>query len=766
MKKYQSFLTFLVVAITIWIFSGCTPSSNNLYVSKYKGIFTSPPKKVPTLFTPDGPIAGNGDVGIVYGGSTEKQCFYFSKNDFWKAKLGYADGGICLPGGLNISVKELKGADYHVEQGIDYGTITANFQKGNLIWKLKSWVSATDNLVVIELTSEGAPCTVNLDLWVKKGNESRDESGIRDGIYWFTRHLDAPDLVWPSHITAAMKILGADSNSFVLNPSKSVRILIGFCTNHDSEDYFNIVMGKVKSVTESQITKLWQEHEKWWAGFWSESKVEIGDTLIEKYYYGSHYLLASCSRNINFPPGLWGNSITEDTGFSNWEGDYHLNYNFQAPYWGVYSSNHVALSDPYDAPILDYMKSGKKHALDLLKCRGVYYPVGIGPKGYCTSMFPLTAEKMKRAYRTEEIGIEGGYMFLGQKSNAVFCTANMFMRFYTTYDTAYALKVYPFITEVANFWEDYLKFEKGRYISYDDSFWEVGPWMGKDWKKDYGDINPTLSLGMVRMLFTGILDMSSFLNTDEGRRVKWQHILDNLSKIPTVVINGETRIAACEGGTGSGSRTKPGFGRVMMHGLTFPTGVTGIEIDSAFASILRKEISRWGKEPMGDGNWNMLQGSETYFPSAVRLGYNPDTILTRLKKSILTTKTSNYFIPHGGGGIEMLSPVTSCINEMLLQGYEGVIRVFPTWPINKDAKFENLRTYGAFLISSEIKNSSISYVEITSEKGRECKLLRPWKSGKIQIKSEGGSGTLLFKEIDNRIVFQTEIGKKYIVKPV
>jgi alpha-L-fucosidase 2 len=614
--------------------------------------------------------------------------------------------------------------------------------------------------VVIELSAEGAPCKVDLDLWVKEGNGSRVESGIKDGIRWFTRHFDSNDLVWPTHLTAAMKILGSDSTSFLLKPHHIVRILVGFCTNHESDDYFATALGKVSALTAPSLKILRNDHEKWWAGFWSESKVEVGDTLIEKYYYGSHYLLASCSRNINYPPGLWGNSLTDDSGFSNWEGDYHLNYNFQAPWWGVYSSNHVKLSDPYDTPILEYMESGKKHAKEFLNCRGVYYPVGIGPKGYCTSMFPLTAEKMMHAYHTTETGIEGGYMFLGQKSDAVFCTTNMFMRFYLTYDTAYAEKVYPFIREVADFWEDYLKFENGRYMSYNDSFWEVGPWMGKDWKKDYGDINPTITLGMLRMFFKGILEMSSFLNKDQDHHERWQFILDHLSPIPTVDIDGNIRIKVCEGGNGSGSRTKPGFGRVTMHALTYPTGVCGVITDSVFAGILRKEIDRWGKEPMGDANWNMLQGSETYYPSAARLGYNPDTILAKLKKAISSAKFPNGFIHHGGGGIEMLSPVPSCINEMLLQGYEGVIRVFPTWPAHKDAKFENLRTQGAFLVSSEKSDGKIKYIKLTSEKGRLCTLKNPWGNSEVTVKRNNKSVETLSGDI---LKFKTEQNEHLLI---
>lgn len=764
MKKHYSYLTLAIILIIGCLFTACSYTTNDLYVSQYKGLFTSPPQNVPTPHTPDGPIAGNGDVGLVYAGTPDQQYFYFSKNDFWKAKRGYPEGGVCLPGGLTITVDALKGASYYAEQTIDKGTITAIFKKGALTWKLKSWVPATENLVVIELSTEGAPCNVNLDLWVNEGNESRVESGVKEGVYWFSRHFDTPELDWPTHLTAAMKIEGADNTSFVLEPSSSVRVVVGFCTNHDQEDYFEAAIQKVKTVSATSLKQLRIAHEQWWADFWSASRVEIGDTLIEKHYYGSQYLLASCSRNKNFPPGLWGISLTRDATLNGaWEGDYHTNYNHQAPWWGSYSSNHVSLSDPYDTPVLEYMENAKKHANDFLDCRGVYYPVGIGPRGFCSSMYPLTAEKMKYHYRIEETGIEGGYMFLGQKSNAVFCTANMFMRFYHTYDQAYAEKVYPFIREVANFWEDYLTFENGRYVSYDDSFWEVGPWMGKEWKKDYGDFNPTVTLGMLRMLFKGIHEMSSFLKTDLDRQEKWQHILDHLSPVPTVEVNGGIRIKACEGGTGSGSRTLPGFGRVMMHGLTFPTGVTGVKTDPVFAGILRKEIDRWGKEPMGDANWdNLSNGFETTFTSAARLGYNPDTLLFRLKERVLMTLLPNLWVPQRGGGIETLSAIPSCINEMLLQGYEGIIRVFPTWPANKDAKFENLRTYGAFLVSSKKINGMVNYVELLSEKGRPCTFENPWGNTEVKLERNGKKAEKLSGEV---IKFNTEENEHIMIKP-
>ena len=51
--------------------------------------------------------------------------------------------------------------------------------------------------------------------------------------------------------------------------------------------------------------------------------------------------MASCSRNRQFPPSLFGNWITVNR--PSWAGDIHLNYNHQAPFWALYSSNRVEL---------------------------------------------------------------------------------------------------------------------------------------------------------------------------------------------------------------------------------------------------------------------------------------------------------------------------------------------------------------------------------------------------------------------------------------
>lgn len=60
----------------------------------------------------------------------------------------------------------------------------------------------------------------------------------------------------------------------------------------------------------------------------------------------------------------------------------------------------------------------------------------------------------------------------------------------------------------------------------------------------------------------------------------------------------------------------------------------------------------------------------------------------------------------------------------------------------KNAKFTNLRTYGAFLVSSSCKDGEIEYVTIVSEKGRTCKIENPWGNTTCKVIYVNGEETV------------------------
>lgn len=727
-------------------------------MDRYKVVFTNPPQHVPTVKTPDAPLAGNGDIGITMGGTPDNLRFYIGKNDFWRAYPVYP-GGIALPGGLDILFRELEGASYYAEQLPGSAEITAVFStKANRV-RLSAWVAATANKVVIELQSDKKQ-TVRIRLWAAEGNTSTTAQG-KSPVVWVSRSFANTRLLsWPTHIALA---LNTDKEELTLNPGETVRLVITAYTNHDTDDWKSKAISEAAWVTDSSLEQLKQEHRAWWADFWKLSHIEINDSYFEKYYYQSQYLFACSSREGKFAPGIWGPFITRDE--AAWGGDYHLNYNYQAPYWASYSSNHICLTENFDPPVLDYMEAGRQHARKLLDCGGIYYPVGIGPKGLCTSMWPLTPEEMQEKYATRENTIDDGYKFLGQKINAVFSVGNMLMRHYSTYDEAYAQKVYPYLLACADFWEDYLSLEDGRYVIRMDHFNEVMPNKrnGGVWRDRLGDFNSTLSLGLVRMLFKGILDMSTYLAVDEARRARWSDILERLSDYPVGMSEGRLSLKNMERGPQNKEVAPSGLNRVSIHGLILPGGVMGPVTDSVFNAMLLNDVEQWARKQRMEDDWGNTSnnGIETCYPGAVRVGYPADEILARMKRRIEMDVHPNGWIVQGGGGIETFAAVPLAINEMLLQSYEGVIRLFPNWNRQKDASFSRLRAYGAFLVTSSLKDGTVREVDIISEKGRPCNLENPWGSQSVRIIRNGKPSETLSGK---RLKFPTATGENIKLK--
>jgi hypothetical protein len=91
----------------------------------------------------------------------------------------------------------------------------------------------------------------------------------------------------------------------------------------------------------------------------------------------------------------------------------------------------------------------------------------------------------------------------------------------------------------------------------------------------------------------------------------------------------------------------------------------------------------------------------------------------------------NLVLSYGGGGIENVAGFLA-INEMLMQSYEGIIRLFPVWRKDQNARFGSLRAVGAFLVSARLKDGIIGDVKIVSDKGRTCTVENPWPGQTVQ----------------------------------
>ena len=763
MKRSNRYISFLLLTLLI---AGCNNANHEpaavtksrQIVSKYKAVFNAPPKNVPSFNCVDGPITGNGDIGLTVSGPPESQRYWISKNDFWKSGPSFKQCGPSLIGGIDLNINELKGATYKIEQILYEPVIASSFSTKENTVKIDARVLATENLILLEIAAIRNPVQVQLYLWAKDGYGSKTENGNEEDVFWVTRKFNGDNLLYPTEAAIAMRCLGSDENSFVVEPGKPVTIITSVTTNHEVKNYSETARRIVTVMNKKVVTEIVTAHNLWWQKFWAKSFVEIEDKLLEKYYYASNYIMACCSRNLNFPPGLYGNWTTMDR--LEWAGDIHLNYNHEAPFWAVYSSNHVELSDSYDAPLLDQLETFKKDAKKYLNIKGAYASVGLGPKGLIVRFPDITGMDTiygKKSGASSQDDLAGEPMFLGQKSNAIFASMNMILRYYYTYDSEYIKKVYPYLISVADFWENYLKFEKNRYVIYDDSYGEVGPWEGQKWKEGYGDFNPISSLGFIRAFFKAMIEISKDQNIDTDRQEKWKHILSNISDLPVVEENDRKRFRACEGGTGSAS-DMIGLDFGMIHALVFPATNYGLSSSPEELKMILDDMINWDdKIWMNHGN-----AFQTVFIGAARVGYNPDSLISKARRKIEKSSFPNLWIYAGGGGIETCSGIPGMINEMMLQSHKDIIRILPAFPNHGKASFYRLRTFGAFLVSSAIENGNIRFLIIESEKGKNCIIRNPWQNKKITIFRNGKKSETLSGEC---LTFETKSGELLSIVP-
>ncbi len=116
-----------------------------------------------------------------------------------------------------------------------------------------------------------------------------------------------------------------------------------------------------------------------------------------------------------------------------------------------------------------------------------------------------------------------------------------------------------------------------------------------NWRDRLGDFNSTLSLGLVKMLFKGMMDMSTYLDKDQARQEKWTHILTHLSQFPVGDVGGRRSLQSVEKRPW-GYEPPAGLNRVSIHGLLMPAGVTGPVTDSAFNNILLDDVRHWKRQ--------------------------------------------------------------------------------------------------------------------------------------------------------------------------
>ncbi len=672
---------------------------------------------------PAGAFTANGDVGVVFDNDETDLIIHISKCDFWKFKSGIGnDGGIKVVGSLRI--KNINLLNYNIKQYFNEGLLKCKFDNT----EIELFVSP-ENLIYFEI--KAPVCESSHDIYVEmpETSESFNSQYSENGVECFIRKFEGADIDTSSAVALCLKKIEAnEKDGFNIS-----RFCISVVSSFDDDNYQN---KSIELTLNCDYESGKEKTREKWQNFFNSSSINIEDKEIESFYNSSLYHLAGCMGNKEFPPGLFGNFITDD--FFLWSGDYHMNYNYEAPYYCIFSSNHPELFEGYMEPLNDMAENAKKFA-SFFNCRGYMLPVSFGPKALDVFSQPDCKEY--------------GVLFLGQKSNAAYSCVIPLMHWYSTYDKEYALNnYYDYIFNVALFWEDYLVKKNGKYIIKNDAAHEIPYYRGKKFryithKGQIEAVNAINSLGLVKMLFNGIHDMAKELSLNPEKYGLWEDIIENLSEFPTFIKKGKR----CFKYSKRGIRWRDENSVGLQH--IYPASQIGLSSGEKLLKIARNTY--FINDRRLDDN-----GSNSYLPAGARIGVEPEFLIEGLKQNIKTFGLPNRLFRHHGGGIEHLTTVPATINEMLMQSHEGIIRLFPCWNKKSNASFKNLRADGAFLVSAELKDEKIISLKITSLKGRLCNVeLNNIKN----IIRESDKKEIGFKRNGNTITFETEGNETYIL---
>ncbi len=456
------------------------------------------------------------------------------------------------------------------------------------------------------------------------------------------------------------------------------------------------------------------------ARFWSHSGVEIADPLLENLWYETFHARRCTTRFGKTPPGLFLPSTVRD--YSHWHGDYHTNYNYQQPYWADYTANQLELGDAYFTGMDYFLQMGKLIAERYYGTRGVFIQL---------SGYPIKAED-------DVLGL----VPMGRMAYMTGWASNQYWwRYLYTHDKDWLSKVgYPVLRDCALFYLDFMKKE-------DDSLYHIFPSnQGEDGfsgnPDDYKDRAQVMRF--CRYCLRSAIQASEVLGVDADLREQWQDRLDHAAgddRQPPLKLEGLAKYFyeanPPEFGNGAplvirkaepGAEPWPPWRDVNWYAGQYPVGAMctirgeGVDGDRMYAGM-KRVVERW-RHPNG---------------------------------LIWAMSINNY--GHAGAWTETLG-MCAPLQEMMLQSYGGVLRLFADWPAKVAASFRTFRAEGAFLVSASQADGVVTSCEVFSERGGPCKLYPPWEAG-LKVETGDGKPVKVDKGQESILTFDTIAGQTY-----
>ena len=551
------------------------------------------------------------------------------------------------------------------------------------------------------------------------------KTGETNGVRWLHQIIPG-DLDWPGmEYAVALAQVGS-------------RKVVTIVTSLEAPDVVKAAVQGAQAVMRTQAAELVARHEAIWNEFWTASGLDVDDELMEQTWYRGLYFLRCVSKPGVVPPGLFA-SLT--TGSPAWHGDYHTNYNIQQTFWGCYAANHPELAEPYDRLISGYATRAKWLARTVFDMQGAFYPHVL------YAYEPNDPAQVKSPVGRQYIHHVWGFT-LGVSA---FTVQPLWWHYkYQPERDFLEQTAYPAVRDVAIFYADFIDQceRQGNRVILAPS---VSPehW---GWTDNFQrNRNGTFDISMAQFVFSAAIEGATTLQCDTHLVTRWQQARALLPDYPTTQT--ETPVVVDVEGA------EPiNYNITVPATPVFPADIVTWQAPAAQRTLFKRTIDsiQWN----GNNSMVMLGVARARLDMPDTLDWMREEVQSRLRPNgSLTLNRRGARFNEFGHYTEQFA-ATMVLSELLIQSVDDVIRVFPVWPRERDARFCRLRTQGGVLVSSDMKSGKIDRIEIASTVGGPLRIVSPWKQMTV-CRSGQMSGRSLVLDAQGIAKVSTEPGDRF-----
>jgi hypothetical protein len=483
----------------------------------------------------------------------------------------------------------------------------------------------------------------------------------------------------------------------------------------DGGDWLEDAKKRCSSALAEQFEGIEKSHTDWWHKFWQQSKIDLPDDTVRKYYSFCRYLYGAGSRADGPPMPLQGIWSAATGSLPPWKGDYHSDLNTQMTYIAYQEAGNFNEGSSYLNYLWNKRSVWQNFAHDFYETPGLSVP----------GVMSLSGQPL------------GGWAAYALSPVMTSWNAHLFYLhwLYSGDDTFMKERAYPWCLEAAQSVYALLKPDSTGILKLPRS---SSPEM---FGNEYWEPNTNYDLMSMRMHFLAVVEMASAQGfTAESK--KWQEISNKLGDYH-VDSTGELLIA----------RNKPlreSHRHLSTLMAVFPFNLLTIEgsvqdQNRIAVSLARPEYNNTKHNEWCGYSWAWMSAMRARTGDAESALWHLNVFLkayiSRNGFHVNQDQTPNAEFGAGGGHpftLEGNFIAMQAVHEMLLQSWSatpgipntGIIRIFPATPKKwADVSFTDLRSVGGYKVSAKRKHYQTTWFSITAA----------GKSGMIHIKNNFGT---------------------------